>query len=407
MSTPHSPRGRVAFFYPGDLTGADLNHIAGSGRLVDLAKIAAHGGADVLVIGLVDGPARELVLPSGLNCQLFSTDQPTVRHRPSFVTSGPALMKQLGPYLLEQGVGTVCMYGTSLRYAKALHDFCRPHGISLAASVNEWGHRSAQSLPSFLLLRAGIYYVARRYDKVIAISDLMMSFFSRFSHLSVLQIPSVFDVTELPAVDPGVWERAELKDKVVLAYAGSVKQGKDAINNVIRALALLSDADRARFVFWLAGSDRNSILASLGNDAAQVLARTESILDFKGFLPRARVQELVAQADYTVLLRPDAAYANAGFPTKFGESMVLGVPVIANLTSDLGTYLHDGVEGYVVPDDSPAQTASTLKRILDAHTPPNRQMRARALATGRRSFDLRVHAGPMAEFLGLTGTMSQ
>jgi glycosyltransferase involved in cell wall biosynthesis len=207
-------------------------------------------------------------------------------------------------------------------------------------------------------------------------------------------------------VESALWERADLQDKIVLAYAGSVKQGKDAINNVIRALALLGDVDRSRFVFWLAGSDRDSVVASLGVDAAPVLERTEAILDFKGFLPRAQVQQLVAQADYTVLLRPDAPYANAGFPTKFGESLVLGVPVIANLTSDLATYLHDGVEGYVVPDDSPTETASTLLRILATHTPPNREMRTRALATGRGSFDLRTYAGPMMEFLGLTRTTS-
>jgi glycosyltransferase involved in cell wall biosynthesis len=40
------------------------------------------------------------------------------------------------------------------------------------------------------------------------------------------------------------------------------------------------------------------------------------------------------------LLRENRQYAHAGFSTKFVESLSCGIPVIANLTSDIGYYLN-------------------------------------------------------------------
>ncbi|MGN6600257.1 MAG: glycosyltransferase, partial [Actinomycetes bacterium] len=199
--------------------------------------------------------------------------------------------------------------------------------------------------------------------------------------------------------DAAHWHRDDDPDHLRLADAGAIGAGKDAVGNVIRALALLDEPERSRFRFVLAGSSEADVRASLGEDAAEVLAETASLLDFKGFLPRPEVRALLTTADYTVLLRPDEPYANAGFPTKFAESLALGIPVIANLTSDIGHYLHDGVEGYVCPDHTPRSMADTLRRILQEHRYPNTEMRAAAATTGRQAFSTRAYVQEMTRVL--------
>jgi hypothetical protein len=68
-----------------------------------------------------------------------------------------------------------------------------------------------------------------------------------------------------------------------------------------------------------------------------------------GRIPRPQVLEELSKADFTVLMRSEEQrYAKAGFPTKFVESLATATPVIANSTSDLGMYLKDGENGYVV-----------------------------------------------------------
>jgi glycosyltransferase involved in cell wall biosynthesis len=99
------------------------------------------------------------------------------------------------------------------------------------------------------------------------------------------------------------------------------------------------------------------------------------------------------------LLRPDARYAHAGFPTKVVESFAVGTPVLANLTSDLGRYLVDGRNGLVCDADSADAVVGTLVRALRLSPGQLGALRTEARRTAERSFDYRAHVGSVAAFL--------
>jgi len=104
-----------------------------------------------------------------------------------------------------------------------------------------------------------------------------------------------------------------------------------------------------------------------------------------------------------VLLRPPARYAQAGFPTKVVESLALGTPVICNLTSDLGNYIHDGAEGIVCADYQPEDLVAALERALALSVEQRAAMRAAARARAEAAFDYRQYAAPLADFLARIG----
>ena len=54
----------------------------------------------------------------------------------------------------------------------------------------------------------------------------------------------------------------------------------------------------------------------------------------------------------------------AGGPTKCVESMSWCTPIIATLTSNIGDYLKDGVNGFVVSDDNPLSSVFDLVASL-------------------------------------------
>ena len=54
----------------------------------------------------------------------------------------------------------------------------------------------------------------------------------------------------------------------------------------------------------------------------------------------------------------------AGFPTKFSESLACGTPVLTNISSDLGKYLKDGVNGYEMNITSNEALTSSLEKAL-------------------------------------------
>src|SRR5208282_6294467 len=111
-------------------------------------------------------------------------------------------------------------------------------------------------------------------------------------------------------------------------------------------LRIAGDAAKdVRFV--MVGPSRDELARSLGTDAP-LLEALGSRLQFVGRMPHSEALQTLAGMDFSILLRPNLRYAHAGFPTKLGESLAMGVPVICNLTSDLGMYVRDGQEGIVV-----------------------------------------------------------
>ena len=108
---------------------------------------------------------------------------------------------------------------------------------------------------------------------------------------------------------------------------------------------------------------------------------------------------MLRQTDFSVLLREPRRFAQAGFPTKFCESLAAGTPVIANLTSDLGMYLTDGVEGLVVDDHSTSALVTTLRRAVALTLDERQVMREAARRRAQQSFDFRTSTQQMATFL--------
>ena len=81
------------------------------------------------------------------------------------------------------------------------------------------------------------------------------------------------------------------------------------------------------------------------------------------------------------------------------ESLAAGVPVITNPTSDIGIYVHDGIEGILVPDCSPEALVQGIKRILTLPRDQWRRMRQCSLERARESFDYRNYRETIGEFI--------
>jgi glycosyltransferase involved in cell wall biosynthesis len=116
-------------------------------------------------------------------------------------------------------------------------------------------------------------------------------------------------------------------------------------------------------------------------------------------LPHREALAEVAQAAFSILLRPEIRCTRAGFPTKLGESLACGTPILGNVTGDVGLYVTDGVEGIVVPDCRPESFAQGLARALSMPTAARHEMRARARHRAAVSMDFRYYGPAMDQFL--------
>jgi len=99
------------------------------------------------------------------------------------------------------------------------------------------------------------------------------------------------------------------------------------------------------------------------------------------------------------LLRPLLRYAQAGFPTKFVESLNAGLPVIANLTSDLNLYLKDGYNGFVLNNYSVDELVSKIRFIMSLPKSSFNQLRINSKRTAVENFDYRLYTKKFDAFL--------
>lgn len=178
---------------------------------------------------------------------------------------------------------------------------------------------------------------------------------------------------------PGRTERPGTR----IVYAGSIgpAQGLDAL---VRAAARCRDLEDLRVSIIGDGIDRSALVdlaAELGADN----------VDFGPAVPRERMPEVYAAADFSVVALADGPMTDVTIPSKLQELLAHGVPIVGVLAGDAAAMLRAAGAGYgAAPGDVVALEAA-LRR---AHS-SSRSKRARFSAAGRayaaRSFSL-THA---------------
>jgi len=297
----------------------------------------------------------------------------------------------------KDSIDAVILYNSHTSYHIRLYEYVKERGIPLVVDRTEWYDPGSCVGGRFGLFRwdveATLRYWAPRADGAIAISSYLEKHFSsRGCH--VLRVPPLVDVQE--AKWPAQEKKRESGAVLELAFAGHAGK-KDYLVNAVRGLGLLGDSAKSvRFV--LMGPTRDELEANLGADAV-LLEKLKDQFEFTGRLPHSQALARVAECDFSILLRPDARYAQAGFPTKLVESLGCGVPILGNLTSDVGMYVRDGIEGVVVENCSPEAFAGGLKRALALSLDQRKAMRFHARRSAQESFDYRNWSERLGGFM--------
>ena len=371
----------------------------GSRRVYGVARSLAAAGYDVVVASGEDGPRAptrlDEVVGPGSVCFLGLGESPS---------PGASRLTRSVQWFLRWGQRTahwldaqptlpshVVVAGGDAPYMVHLRRWCRRNRVPLIADVVDW--YSPQQLrggvlgPPHLSAQAALRYYYPRCDGIIAVSSFLERHYrSRGSR--VLRVPPTLDVRNLAVQPAGAGTGGP---DLTLVYAGTPGR-KDLIIDMIRAVDRL-DREGARIELRIYGPSPQQVRGLLGGEPPPGSVRS------LGRLPQQDIPRALQEADFSVLLRrPDRAN-QAGFPTKFCESLANGTPVIANLTRDLGGYLTDGREGLVCADHSVAGLGETLRTALRLTTAQRRQMREAARRRALDSFDFRAYAEPLGTFL--------
>lgn len=296
------------------------------------------------------------------------------------------LKEQIGQY------DVVITYNCSL--IKWLIPFCKKNNIRLITDITEWYEYNELKPIMWPGYALDMFCYQKKIKNKIVISKYLDSYYQSSHNIIVPATCNAFEAKWHQGKGKAE-EKAGIFDGITLIYAGNPAR-KDAVHYAIGAVQRLV-SEGANLRFMIIGITREKYIERYHSllPAGELSER----IQFLGRVPQDEVPAYYALADFMVLLRKSTRKSNAGFPTKFAESFTSGTPVIANLTSDIGDYLIDGITGFVVQKPSEESIYRTLKEKVLSLDNDNLERIKREVSKVSRQFDFHNYTETLNIFI--------
>lgn len=199
------------------------------------------------------------------------------------------------------------------------------------------------------------------FDGLLLMTNNLISHFKNDLHCRkpMLHVKMTVDIERFPI--------AERERKKTITYCGILNDLKDGIDILILSFAKIS-------VLY---PDYKLVLIGTGFTKIDHQRYIQMVADlnlsnrviFAGDVKNDRVPEYLMESGLLVLARPDSLQAQQGFPTKLGEYLATGNPVITTSVGEIPVYLKDGVNAFIA---EPGNVESLTTKIIEALENPIR-----------------------------------
>lgn len=360
-----------------------------STRVIAFSKLLKHLGYSVHVIADLSLEKKQIGQTDDCSFEIVGKHSRFSR----WLVNACASFKRLKEYLDHHDVAFIIMNGGNHARFNDIRKLCTEREIPLVLEICEWYDVISKKLGKFdfryYKMQKCMKYDYYSADGIIAISRLLAEHFAK-RKTPVIRIPTIMDthaLTYCKTID---------HRKIRLIHAGTTVVHKEKFKNILHAIKAFGNNNP--FEFYIYGSDRATVLKNIDNDSS-LLDSLDGSVYIMGKIPQQEVHQAYMDADYSIFIREDKRSSHAGFPTKLAESMAAGTPVITNDTGDIGLYLKNGENGYLLKDTSPESIKEVLEENLQLSNEENLEMRSKARKTAEESFDFRVYKQLMKDFL--------
>lgn len=364
---------------------------AGAIRLLYFAKMLASAGKTVFVLSMGNSNYNEIVK---FEENVYYTSLKKNDNKASKLFSYLLFPLRVFNTMAFTKVDTCIFTEVDLVSTFLLHIISRLRKITLVYDAVEWysseQFKKGDKDRSYRKNNNYNTKYIRRPDKVISISSYLHKHFESRG-IESIRIPVLCDSNASTLSSPE-------DDMLYLIYAGSPGK-KDYLDAVIRSICLFSDLELSHLKFNIYGCTKKEFLLQ-NEDLAEELERLEHTISFNGTVCHSEIITAYETADFSILVRSEVQrYARAGFPTKFVESMSLGTPVIANITSDLGNYLVDKKNGILIDSVNIDDIHKSLAFAMSLSKKERYSMKIEAYNTAKNCFDYRLYITRFVEYL--------
>lgn len=226
---------------------------------------------------------------------------------------------------------------------------CKLHGIKIIQEKSEF---------PFVMMKKGLickvwasFYTSTTYklfDGLIVMTKPLMAYFKKRvrKNCKLIEVPMTvelerFDIDKTSSTAYGKY----------IAYCGDMAGNKDGVFNLIEAFSIARKTVEDIKLLLIGGSSNQAEFEKLKQQAQEMCS--DDII-FYGRTPREEIPLLLKNAMALALARPSSLQSTGGFPTKLGEYLATGNPVIVTAVGDIPYYLNRDNSYIVQSDDNRA-----------------------------------------------------
>lgn len=192
--------------------------------------------------------------------------------------------------------------------------------------------RENNKLKKFLFKNLILSWQYKLYDGLFLMTEELILFYSKYKRKNCIieKLPMTVDMERFKNIEITTQEK-------YIAYTGSLSDNKDGINHLIHAFDQVKD------------NLKNINLKLAGGKSFEVHKLQKYIqksglnnrIELLGLISKEEVPSFIQNAMALVLARPDSKQAQGGFPTKLGEYLATGKPVIVTKVGEIPKYLQE------------------------------------------------------------------
>jgi len=270
--------------------------------------------------------------------------------------------------------------------------FAKLARISITREANEIPYHKVNN-NRLLWLKLFIYKHFRiyLYDGFIVISSLLEDYYNKHckKKIKIIKVPILVDLTRFE-----IKRKPKENSPPYIAYVGSMDEKKDGVISLIKAFGLIAD-QAENYNLVLIGAVKKENKNRINSLIEEKQIQNKVIL--KGFIEKNEIPFILKNAKILALARPVSRQNCAGFPTKLGEYLATGNPVVATQLGDIGHYLTHNESILLSPPGDIKEFANNLLLLIKDNE------RAKTIGVNgkkvaEKSFNYKTYATSISEF---------
>jgi len=196
------------------------------------------------------------------------------------------------------------------------------------------------------------------FDGLLLMTNALIHYFriEKKSKTPFLHVPMTVNFNRFSLI------RKDGKIIQYIAYCGALNDKKDGINILIDAFARIAGEFPLINLYLIGEASTQEEQDHYINQVN--LHKLSDRVVFTGRVSKDKIPQLLSNATMLVLPRPISRQSEAGFPTKLGEYLSTGKPVVATKVGEIPDYLTDEVNAFMAEPGSVDSLTSKLRAVL-------------------------------------------